>query len=51
MVNEDLLQSETSRATGFIGQPSEIQWIRKLHHDTEYKAIDGPFGPPGEGYG
>ncbi|KAF2476525.1 uncharacterized protein BDR25DRAFT_277719 [Lindgomyces ingoldianus] len=53
LLDEDLLSSEQSRATGFIGKNSEIQWFRRLHHDVDRPAEDGdkyegPYGPPGD---
>ncbi|KAF2735168.1 hypothetical protein EJ04DRAFT_576398 [Polyplosphaeria fusca] len=53
IVDEDLLQNERSRATGFFGKPSEIQWFRKLHYEADNKGTDrslfeGPYGPPGD---
>jgi len=47
LIDENLLQDEQTRATGFIGKSSEIQWLRQLQpHDVS--TMEGPFGPPGE---
>lgn len=48
LVDEDLLDDESARATGFIGKASEIQWIRKLHMHGIEQSHDGPYGPPGQ---
>jgi hypothetical protein len=48
LVDEDLLDDESARATGFIGKASEIQWIRKLHMHGIDQKDDGPYGPPGQ---
>lgn len=50
--DEDLHRNEVSRATGFIGKNSEIQWIRRLHHEADHakeihEQYAGPYGPPG----
>jgi hypothetical protein len=47
LVDEDLMQDEQTRATGFIGKASEIQWLRKLHQDDGQNDKEGPYGPPG----
>ncbi|KAF2856860.1 hypothetical protein T440DRAFT_12250 [Plenodomus tracheiphilus IPT5] len=48
LVDEDLMRDEQTRATGFIGKASEIQWLRKLHTDGGNDKNDGPYGPPGQ---
>lgn len=53
VLEEDVLQTEASRATGFIGKSSEVQWLRHLQQDTERpdeaaSQIEGPYGPPGD---
>ncbi|ORY19882.1 fungal-specific transcription factor domain-domain-containing protein [Clohesyomyces aquaticus] len=53
LLDEDLLSSEQSRATGFVGKNSEIQWFRRLHHevarpDEAGGRYEGPYGPPGD---
>ncbi|KAF2647339.1 hypothetical protein K491DRAFT_784785 [Lophiostoma macrostomum CBS 122681] len=52
MVDEDLLGNEASRATGYIGKNSEIQWLRRLHLEVDHPTqtshmLEGPYGPPG----
>ncbi|KAI8937846.1 hypothetical protein NX059_005536 [Plenodomus lindquistii] len=48
LVDEDLMRDEQTRATGFIGKASEIQWLRKLHTEGGNDKNDGPYGPPGQ---
>ena len=53
ILEEDVLQTEASRATGFVGKSSEVQWLRHLQQDTERpdeaaSQIEGPYGPPGD---
>ena len=54
LLDEDLLRSRESRATGFVGQNSEVQWLRSfkqhmgedefgVQHSSEYNQ----WGPPG----
>ena len=52
IVDEDLFRSRKSRATGFIGQNSEVQWLRSLQ--SQMKTTEPsppsdppPYGPPG----
>ncbi|CAI6342378.1 unnamed protein product [Periconia digitata] len=52
IVDENLLRDKDSRAAGFVGKSSEMQWIRRLRQDAEHhRAIplrgSGPYGPPG----
>ncbi|KAF2000680.1 hypothetical protein P154DRAFT_575736 [Amniculicola lignicola CBS 123094] len=54
LVDEDLLTSERSRATGFYGKNSEVQWLRQLHQEADrnspqssYDHSEGPYGPGG----
>jgi hypothetical protein len=53
-MDEDLLENEQSRATGYVGKNSEVQWLRQLNHETDTASIDeailhrGPYGPPGD---
>lgn len=47
LVDEDLMLDEQTRASGFIGKASEIQWLRKLHTEGGNDKEDGPYGPPG----
>ncbi|PVH90555.1 hypothetical protein DM02DRAFT_711542, partial [Periconia macrospinosa] len=54
IVDEDLLQDEDSRAAGFVGKSSELQWLRRLrrdveHHEAAPSRASGPYGPPGTG--
>ncbi|PVH92976.1 hypothetical protein DM02DRAFT_619579 [Periconia macrospinosa] len=52
MNNEDILRSEQSRATGFLGKNSEIQWLRQMDHETKAAhqggLVNKPYGPPGD---
>lgn len=54
MNNEDILRSEKSRATGFMGKNSEIQWLRQIDHETNAPQrgglVDKPYGPPGDSF-
>ncbi|KAH7366641.1 fungal-specific transcription factor domain-containing protein [Pyrenochaeta sp. MPI-SDFR-AT-0127] len=49
-LGEDLLRSRESRETGYIGQNSEVQWLRSVQRQTE-RATAEPYGmrygPPG----
>ncbi|PVH93529.1 hypothetical protein DM02DRAFT_222092 [Periconia macrospinosa] len=52
LVDEDLFRSHKSRATGFVGQNSEVQWFRNLKNKIESAQRAGPanrlpYGPPG----
>ena len=52
IVDEDLLRDEDSRAAGFVGKSSELQWLRRLREDVEHHGAvplrgSGPYGPPG----
>lgn len=46
MMDEELLHDPEARATGFIGKSSEIQWMRRLHHDAgrSVDSLEGPYG-------
>ncbi|KAF1951687.1 hypothetical protein CC80DRAFT_191676 [Byssothecium circinans] len=52
-MNEDILRNEQSRATGYVGKNSEVQWLRQLNHEAVTAASHGkdvyrgPYGPPG----
>jgi hypothetical protein len=53
-MDEDLLNSEQSRATGYLGKNSSVQWLRRIHHEADKPSGDssrneGPYGPPGKG--
>jgi hypothetical protein len=50
LLDEDLLRSRESRETGFVGQNSEVQWLRSLQRQmgkTEEEPCGQPYGPPG----
>lgn len=49
-LDEDLMRTRESRETGFVGQNSEVQWLRSVQrqaesNDTEQYGL--PHGPPG----
>jgi hypothetical protein len=49
-IDEDLMRSQQSRSTGYLGQNSEVQWLRSVQRQTEHTGIephDSPYGPPG----
>ncbi|KAK7188591.1 fungal specific transcription factor domain-containing protein [Paraphaeosphaeria sporulosa] len=50
-MGEDLLSSKHSRAIGYIGKNSEVQWLRRLHREADGTSSGhhdhGPYGPPG----
>jgi hypothetical protein len=50
-MGEDLLSSRQSRAIGYMGKNSEVQWLRRLHREADAPAPGhddhGPYGPPG----
>lgn len=54
VLEEDLIRDAKSRATGFIGKSSVIQWIRRLKLQIDLKdkglstQIPHSFGPPGD---
>ncbi|KAF2867970.1 fungal-specific transcription factor domain-containing protein [Massariosphaeria phaeospora] len=55
MMDENLLETEQSRATGFMGKNSEVQWLRHVHYAADQKNAssprersEGPYGPPGK---
>ncbi|KAF1849131.1 uncharacterized protein K460DRAFT_280163 [Cucurbitaria berberidis CBS 394.84] len=53
-LNEDLLRTRESRETGYIGQNSEIQWLRSVQRQAESGNTDPVrqrFGPPGASQG
>lgn len=52
LLDEDLLRSRDSRATGYVGQNSEVQWLRSLKTQLANASLgasthDLPYGPPG----
>jgi len=51
-LNEDLMRTRQSRETGYIGQNSEVQWLRSVQRQTEHAGAEPHsqvFGPPGTG--
>jgi hypothetical protein len=51
-LDEDLSRSRESRATGFVGQNSGVQWLSSLQRQTEHTGTEPsgqPYGPPGTG--
>ncbi|KAL5400413.1 hypothetical protein PMIN03_012390 [Paraphaeosphaeria minitans] len=48
-MSENLLNNVESRASGYVGKNSEVQWLRGLHRDAESARSDvhGPYGLPG----
>lgn len=52
-VDENLLRDDQTRATGYLGKNSEVQWLRRLAQDTRSDRIStsqdesGLHGPPG----
>jgi hypothetical protein len=50
--DEDLMRNQQSRSTGYLGQNSEVQWLRSVQRQTEHTGTeprDPPYGPPGSG--
>jgi hypothetical protein len=49
-LDEDLTRSRGSRATGYVGQNSEVQWLRSAQRQIEHPGAE-PYGqlhgPPG----
>jgi hypothetical protein len=49
LLDENVMRDEETRATGFVGKASEVQWLRKLHlASTSDGSEGGPWGPPGD---
>jgi hypothetical protein len=49
-LDEDLMRDRGSRATGYVGQNSEVQWLRSVQRQSEQTGAalrDQPYGPPG----
>ena len=51
VVDEDLFRDEESRAAGFVGKSSELQWLRRSRQDVEHRGAvlsrgSGLYGPP-----
>ena len=42
-MEEDINQSEESRATGYIGKSSEVAWMQRLDLETRRQGGTGPF--------
>jgi hypothetical protein len=52
VVDADILHDKTTLSTGFVGQGSEVQWLRHLKEQAAHpKEVsinhEGPYGPPG----
>lgn len=51
-LDEDLLRTRESRKTGYIGQNSEVQWLRSVQRQSQSNEREPsglPYGPPGVG--
>ncbi|KAF1945611.1 hypothetical protein EJ02DRAFT_451329 [Clathrospora elynae] len=51
---EDLMRTRESRETGYMGQNSEVQWLRSVQRQAERGNTDPdgqPYGPPGASRG
>ncbi|KAH7091380.1 fungal-specific transcription factor domain-containing protein [Paraphoma chrysanthemicola] len=51
-LDEDLMRTRESRETGYVGQNSEVQWLRSVQRQTENTGAEPrqqPYGPPGAG--
>lgn len=49
-LDEDLLRNHESRQTGYVGQNSEVQWLRSVQRQSqnqEGEPFGLPYGPPG----
>lgn len=48
-MNEDIMRTAQSRATGYLGKNSEVQWLKTLHYEAENKDPNAqvPYGPSG----
>jgi hypothetical protein len=49
-LGEDLLRNRQSRETGYVGQNSEVQWLRTVQLQAERlekEPVNLPYGPPG----
>jgi hypothetical protein len=50
-LDEDLMCNSSSRATGYVGQSSEVQWLCSVQRQTEHPGVNPrglqPRGPPG----
>ncbi|KAL6157198.1 hypothetical protein ACJQWK_06830 [Exserohilum turcicum] len=53
-LDEDLMRNREARETGYIGQNSEIQWLRSVQRQAERGntgSSSQPYGPPGASSG
>lgn len=53
-LDEDLMRNREARETGYVGQNSEIQWLRSVQRQAErgHAVPHGqPYGPPGASVG
>jgi hypothetical protein len=53
-LDEDLLRTRESRETGYVGQNSEVQWLRTVQLQAERldkEPFGLPYGPPGSSQG
>lgn len=51
-LDEDLLRTRESRETGYVGQNSEVQWLRSVQRQSQNNEGEPsglPYGPPGTG--
>jgi hypothetical protein len=51
-LDEDLLRSHESRAAGYMGLNSEVQWLSSVQRQTEHtgrEPLKQSYGPPGKG--
>jgi hypothetical protein len=49
-LDEDLMRDPQARETGYMGQNSEVQWLRSVQRQAERGNTDPqgqPYGPPG----
>ena len=49
-LDEDLLRTRESRETGYVGQNSEVQWLRSVQNQAQNSKTEPyglPHGPPG----
>ncbi|KAH8712268.1 fungal-specific transcription factor domain-containing protein [Phaeosphaeriaceae sp. PMI808] len=44
-LDEDLMRSRDARETGYVGQNSEVQWLRNLQHQAESINTRPPLNP------
>lgn len=51
-LDEDLMRTRESRETGYVGQNSEVQWLRSVQRQSQNNKAEPyglPYGPPGTG--